>query len=670
MKSILTLAFLFLTLPANAQVEIFTPEDVFDLEWVSDPQIAPDGRSIAYLRNSFDKMLDRSRSEIWLSNRDGSVNRRLEFEGPSSQAQWSAKGDRLMFTSSESGSKQIYLAWPDEDRTQKISSLSSSPSSMRWSPDGKWIAFRMFVESKPGSNIKMPKKPEGAEWADPPRMIRDLKFQSDGSGFNKQGASHVFVISSDGGAEQQVTHGDQGFSGSLEWSNDGKSIFASANHREDRELNSNDSDIYRITVFGKAVNKITSRNGPDLSPVLSPDGRKLAILGYVDKLMGFQASQISVLDLESEKIISTTRFEDSASQIKWGSDSNSIYYAFDKDGNGKIGHLDNGESQLLAENRGGTTMGRPYGSGSFSVANDGTIAYTYGTSDRPAELAVLNPGSSDAQILTSLNDDLFAFTKLGTVEELWYKSSHDQIDIQSWIAYPPNFDASKKYPLLLEIHGGPFANYGDRFSSEVQMYASAGYVVLYVNPRGSTSYGADFANLIHHNYPNEDYDDLMSGVDAVIAKGFIDSDQLYVTGGSGGGVLSSWIVGKTDRFRAAVVAKPVINWFSFVLTADNPQTYYKYWFPAAPWEDPEHYYKRSPISLVGNVKTPTMLLTGEEDRRTPMSETEQYYSALKIRQVPTALVRIPGVGHGIAGRPSQMIAKVLHVLAWFEEHQD
>jgi dipeptidyl aminopeptidase/acylaminoacyl peptidase len=203
----------------------------------------------------------------------------------------------------------------------------------------------------------------------------------------------------------------------------------------------------------------------------------------------------------------------------------------------------------------------------------------------------------------------------------------------------------------------------------VQLYAAAGYVVLYTNPRGSTSYGEEFANLIHHRYPGDDYADLMSGVDAVIERGFIDPGNLFVTGGSGGGVLTSWIVGKTDRFRAAVVAKPVINWTSFVLTADHYNMFYKYWFPGFPWDYPEHYLERSPLSLVGNVTTPTMLLTGEADLRTPMSESEQYYQALKLRRVETALVRIPGASHGIASRPSNLIAKVTYILEWFHRHR-
>jgi dipeptidyl aminopeptidase/acylaminoacyl peptidase len=232
----------------------------------------------------------------------------------------------------------------------------------------------------------------------------------------------------------------------------------------------------------------------------------------------------------------------------------------------------------------------------------------------------------------------------------------------------PQFDAGKQYPLLLEIHGGPYENYGPRFAPETQLYASAGYVVLYVNPRGSTSYGQAFADRIQHNYPSQDYDDLMSAVDAVLAKGYVDPQRLYVTGGSGGGVLTAWIVGHTDRFRAAVVAKPVINWTSFALTADAYPFFTQYWFPAPPWEAQEHYWKRSPLAYVGQVKTPTMLITGEEDYRTPISESEQYYQALKLRRIDTAMVRIPGASHGINARPSHMLAQVLNTLGWFERY--
>jgi len=326
-----------------------------------------------------------------------------------------------------------------------------------------------------------------------------------------------------------------------------------------------------------------------------------------------------------------------------------------------------GKVRTITDGLGGLSLGRPYSEASFTVSENNRMAYTLGNTHQPSDLAVWNNGENKR--LTAINDDLFSFRELGQIEELRWKSSFDQREIQGWLVKPPGFDPSKKYPLILEIHGGPFTSYGPLFSAEIQLYAAAGYAVLYTNPRGSTSYGEEFGNLIHHDYPNHDYEDLMSGVDAAISKGFIDKENLFVTGGSGGGVLTAWIVGKTDRFRAAVVAKPVINWYSFVLYADNPGFFYKYWFPNKPWEDPSSYLKRSPLSYVGNVKTPTMLLTGEEDYRTPISESEQFYAALKLENVETAMVRIPGASHGIANKPSNLVAKIASVLTWFEKYR-
>jgi acylaminoacyl-peptidase len=317
---------------------------------------------------------------------------------------------------------------------------------------------------------------------------------------------------------------------------------------------------------------------------------------------------------------------------------------------------------------GGLSLGRPYNAASYSIAENGNYAFTSGKNAMLSDLGVGNKGND--RVLTDVNSDLLSFKKLGKVEEIWWKSSVDQRDIQGWIVTPPDFDPNKKYPLILEIHGGPFASYGNVFSAEIQLMAAAGYVVLYTNPRGSTGYGEEFGNLIHHDYPNNDYHDLMSGVDVVLEKGYVDKNNLFVTGGSGGGVLTAWIVGKTDRFKAAVVAKPVINWTSFVLYADNPGFFSKYWFGKKPWEDPESYFKRSPLNYVANITTPTMLLTGEEDYRTPIAESEQFYSALKLEGVETAMVRIPGSGHGIANRPSNLIAKVAAILSWFEKYKD
>jgi dipeptidyl aminopeptidase/acylaminoacyl peptidase len=259
---------------------------------------------------------------------------------------------------------------------------------------------------------------------------------------------------------------------------------------------------------------------------------------------------------------------------------------------------------------------------------------------------------------------------MAEVQKLPVKSQFDQRPIDAWMVTPPDFDPAKKYPLILEIHGGPYAAYGPQFSTDDQLYAAHGYVVVYSNPRGSTSYGEDFANQIEKAYPGHDYDDLMSVVDAAIATGHVDPNDLFVTGGSGGGVLTAWIVGKTDRFRAAATQKPVIDWASWGLTADIASFSSPYWFAKRPWEDPMGYWQRSPLSLVGNVKTPTLVVVGSEDYRTPDSEAEQYYEALQLRGIPTALVKVPGASHEtLTDRPSQSAAKASAILAWFDRYR-
>jgi dipeptidyl aminopeptidase/acylaminoacyl peptidase len=327
-----------------------------------------------------------------------------------------------------------------------------------------------------------------------------------------------------------------------------------------------------------------------------------------------------------------------------------------------------GQLRKLAGNI-GSTQSAYGGGGGFCVAKNGVFAVTTTRPDLPGDLAVGTVADPHPKVITAVNQGLLSGRALGQLETIWYESAKDQRKIQGWILKPPDFDPSRKYPLILEIHGGPFADYGDRFDIEKQLMAAKGYVVFYANPRGSTSYGEKFGNLIHHAYPGDDFYDLNSGVDAVLAKGYIDRDQLFVTGGSGGGVLTCWVIGHTNRFRAAVTVYPVINWYSFVLTSDIGRFVSKYWFPGLPWDNVQHYEQRSLLSVVKNVKTPTMVLIGEADYRCPISESEQYYQALKLLGVPSVLVRVPDEPHGITARPSHHISKILHILGWFEKHR-
>ncbi|MBP6693258.1 MAG: S9 family peptidase, partial [Xanthomonadales bacterium] len=429
-----------------------------------------------------------------------------------------------------------------------------------------------------------------------------------------------------------------------------------------------ETELYRIDIETGATIRLTQRSGPDRAPAVSPDGRHVAYVGFDDRKLGYQNSQLSVLDVASgtSRVLSAA-LDRSAEAPEWDGNE-AIVFEYEDRGSTTVARVaaSGGAIRVLATDLGGTAMGRPYAGGAKSVRG-GQVAYTATATDRPAELAVVDR-KGKRRLLTDLNDNVLGHRTLGRVEELQWKSSADGRAIQGWLVYPPGHQPGRKYPLLLEIHGGPFAAYGPHFAPEIQLYAARGWLVLYTNPRGSTSYGEEFANQIHHNYPSQDYDDLMSGVDAVIAKTGVDTTNLYVTGGSGGGVLTAWIVGHTDRFRAAVVAKPVINWYSFVLTSDFYPFFTDYWFAGLPWEKPEEYLRRSPISYVGKVTTPTMLITGENDYRTPISEAEQYYQALKLRRIDTALVRIPGASHSINARPSQLLAQVLNTAAWFEKH--
>ncbi len=654
--------------PANS----FRYMDVFGLEHASDPRISPDGSRIVYARNSMDIMTDRGRSELWIVGWDGSEHRRLgDGVGSESSPRWSPDGKRLAYVSRVGGKAQVFLRWMDTGQTARLTQLLRPPRGLSWSPDGRWIAFSMLVPEDPPQLVKPPKKPKGAQWADPPTVVDMLKHEADGVGDLEPGYYHLFVLPAEGGSARQVTSGPYHHRDRPVWTPDGKQLIFSANRNEDWEHEFRNSEIYALTLEDGSARALTDRNGPDAEPAISPDGTRIAYLGYDDRVQTYQVTRLHVMNVDgSGKRVITSKLDRSVRGPAWDQDGRGIYFRYDDRGNTKLGYTTlDGEVRVLGEDLGGTSLGRPYGGGSFSVSGNGRFVYTHTRPEHPADLATGRRDEPGARLITGLNDDLLAHRRLAEVEEIWWDSGYDSRKIQGWIVTPPGFDAARKYPLILEIHGGPISNYGDRFSAEIQLYAAAGYVVLYANPRGSTSYGEEFGNLLHHDYPGQDYDDLMSGVDAVMARGFVDEANLFVTGGSAGGIMTAWIVGKTSRFRAAVAAKPVINWYSKVLVADNYYGYHRYRYPGSPWENPEVYMKFSPISLVGNVSTPTLLMTGDADLRTPLSEAKQFYHALKLRKVDTVLVRIPGASHNMVARPSQLITKVAHVLAWFEKYR-
>lgn len=647
------------------------PLDVFEFEYAQDPQVSPDGSEVLYVRQFSDIMSDRNYTNLWLVGVDGSDHRPLTTgDFGDGSPRWSPDGSRVAFLSDRDGTPQIWVRFMDSGQMSRVTNLQHAPAGISWSPDGAELAFTSLVPRPATQVADLPSAPEGATWAAPATTIDELVYRFNGPGYLTPGYVHLMVVPAEGGTPRQISSGDYQHGGVFRsspavWTPEGSHLVMSANRRPDWESEPLDTEVWEFAVADGAVRALTDRRGPDMSPAISPDGSRIAYLGFDDRYQGYQVTRLYVMnrDGSGSRLISGD-FDRSVSNPRWASDGRGVYVQYDDQGNTKIGlySLD-GDMQVVASNVGGT--GSAYSGGSYSLGPGGVFAYTYSRPDLPVDIAVGSRRDAEPRLVTSVNADVLAARDLGTVEEIWYASSHDGRQIQGWIVKPPGFDASRTYPLILEIHGGPFANYGDRFDFEKQMMAARGYVVLYTNPRGSTSYGGEFGNLIHHAYPGDDFYDLDSGVDAVVALGYVDPSQVYVTGGSGGGVLTSWMVGKTDRFRAAVTIYPVINWTSFVLTADIGNWTAKYWFPGLPWDHAEHYESRSLLSVVKNVKTPTMVLTGEEDYRTPMSESEQYYQALKLLGVESTLVRVPGEPHGIRRRPSHWMTKIENVLGWF-----
>jgi acylaminoacyl-peptidase len=670
-------AILFFALPSALQAQEtshrLTVMDEFQIQLPTDPQISPDGKKIVYVRRFADPMTDRRYANLWIINTDGTEHRPLTTGNHNDVSpRWSPDGTRIAFLSDADGKQQIYVRWMDTGQTARITNLEEAPEAINWSPDGKMLSFSSLILGKGPHLADLPAPPAGAKWAEPPTAYDRLVYRFNGAGYLKPGFRQIFVVSAEGGAPRQISNGNFPNGGNefgpnrAVWTPDGKFLLVSANRHPESDHESLDTEVYEFSVADGALRALTNRKGPDNSPAVSPNGKWIAYTGFDDRYQGHQTTKLYLMNRDGAAPHSISdKLDRDIESPEWAPDNSGVYFLYDDQGDTKIGFLSTeGVLKKIADHVASTTGAG--GGGSFSVSRIGLLAFTYGRTDIPGDIAISNMGAM--KVLTSLNQELLDQKKPGRVEEISYESSKDNRKIQGWIMQPPDFDPAKKYPLILQIHGGPFADYGDRFDFEKQVWASMGYVVLYTNPRGSTSYGEDFANLIHHAYPGDDFYDLNSGVDAVIAKGYIDTNNLFVTGGSGGGVLTCWTIEHTDRFRAAASLYPVINWYSFALTSDIPFIT-KYWFPGNPWDYTEQYMQRSLTNLLGKVKTPTLLMTGEADFRTPISEAEQFYAGLKLLNIDAVLVRFPEEPHGISRRPSHHIAKMVYVAGWFEQHK-
>ncbi len=648
--------------PAPAEGRL-TLDKFLDWEWASSPSLSPDGKQIVFTRSWVDKIEDKRSSALWIMNADGSRPRHLT-EG--SSPRWSPNGERIAFLrQGKPKGSQIHVMWVDTREVTQITRVDESPSSIRWSPDGRRIAFRMIVPEKNTLiDIKLPARPKGAKWAEEPKVITRLAYRNDRRGYRAQGYNHLFTVDANGGTPRQVTSGDYDH-GAGEWTPDGTKLVFSGLREEDADWQVGESEVYDVTIESGEIRQLTTRRGPDSGPKVSPDGRLIAYTGYDWVGDTYHMSKLYVMSADGgEPRELTPDLDRQPRSVMWAKDSSALFFTSQTGGAQHLFRVDlSGTIEQLSE-----------GPGSFSASSvgaDGTVVGTLSSAYEPGDVAsyARRDGSAPAfDKLTDVNADILQGVELGRVEEIRYTSS-DGLEIQGWVIKPPDFDPTRQYPLILQIHGGPHGMYGVSFNFERQNQAAEGYVVLYTNPRGSVGYGQAFGNAIKNAYPGQDYDDLMAGVDEVISRGYIDEDNLFVYGGSGGGVLTCWIVGMTDRFKAAVSMFPVTNWISFVGTTDGPYWYSN--FKQLPWENIEEHWRRSPLRLVGNVTTPTLLITGELDLRTPMAQTEEYYQALKLLKVDSAMVRIPDEYHGAAGRHmSNVLRRILYVRGWFQKYQD
>jgi len=643
--------------PAQPQISKISLEQYFDLEDVQDPQLSPDGKQIIYTRRWVDKLNDRWESSLWIMNADGSRSRHL-VDG--SNAVWSPDGSRIAYLAKgEPSGTQIWVRFMDgEAAPTQITRLTETPADVEWSPDGKSLAFRMLVVQRDEMRIPMPAAPKGAKWVEPPRVVTRLKYRQDRQGYVDDGYRQIFVVPADGGTARQITTGTWD-AGEPEWSRDGKSIVFSSLRTEGAEYAWRESEIYAVDVGTRQVRQLTNHKGPDNGPRVSPTGKYIAFTGYDSTDATWQDSHLYVMDADgSNRRILTETFDRSPQGILWAPDESGIYINVESDG---------WRNLYFVPLAGG---GRPITKGSqlltvTSVNKSGEMVGVSSTSLKPNDVVALSVKTPAIRALTAVNEDILAGKTLGQVEEFWYPTA-DGMKIQGWIIKPPGFDAKKKYPLMLSIHGGPHSMYNGAFNFAWQEHAANGYVVLYTNPRGSTGYGSAFGNAIKNAYPGKDFNDLMAGVDTVIGRGYVDARNLFVYGCSGGGVLTAWTVGHTDRFAAAVSQCPVIDWVSFVGTTDGQSWYNN--FKKYPWEDPSEHLARSPLMYVGSVKTPTMLMTGVNDLRTPISQTEEFYEALKVRKVPTAMIRFNDEWHGTSSRPSNYLRTQLYLRSWFEKY--
>jgi len=669
MRSLILVALLAVPIAARSQETasdtLLTVNHYLDWEQVSDPQVSPDGSQIIYTRRWVNKIEDRWDSGLWIVNADGSKNR---FLGKGSNARWSPDGTRIAyFADGEPKGTQVFVRWMDaEGANSQVTRVSENPANLTWSPDGRTLAFTMLVKSETPWKISMPSAPEGAKWTSAPRVVDRLHYRRDRTGYIEQGTNQIFLVPAEGGTPRQLTSGDfatseLGASLNYNWTPDGRTIVFDGLREADADYRYRESYLYTVDVKSGTIRPLVSKKGGWSNPVVSPDGRTVAFTGSEFGTYSYRADEVWVVGIDGSAMRALTTYDRDPGTVRWSPDGSGVFFTLGDQGTSNV-HF----AGLRGGNRKVTEGVHMLSLTSISRDLNG-VGIRTDPDESPDVVRYSLRKTQPITKLTNVNADVLDGIRLGKVEEVWYTSTGGT-RVQGWLIKPPGFDPSKKYPLIMEIHGGPHAMYNVAFSYQLQNFAANGYVVLYTNPRGSTGYGSKFGNAIERAYPSVDYDDLMAGIDTVVAKGYVDTQRMYVGGCSGGGVLSSWVIGHTTRFAAAAVRCPVINWLSMAGQTDVPLFTYGF-FDAPFWEKPEQWIKQSSLAYVGNVKTPTLLMTGELDLRTPMPQTEEYYAALKYLKVPVVMLRFNGEYHGTSSKPSNFLRTQLYMMSWYQKHR-
>ena len=687
--------------PTLGQKRNITEKDLFNFVWIGDPQVSPDGTRIAFIRVTVNDRKDGYNTAIWMVETASGISRQLTRGTRDANPRWSPDGQYLMFVRSaeregRTDPPQLFMMGMAGGEPFQFTTLPRGVGNPQWSPDGKSILFyngatqaeiakAQRAAASPSPSPGASPKPEDRE--SDVRVITRAIYRSNGAGYvDNKHPTHLWVVAAPRTGDEKVTPKQltQGRfdDGNATWSKDGAQIYFVSDQTEEPYYELPNTDIYSVPTNGGPVTKLTSFDMGAGALSVSPNGKKLAFYASASKpVQSYTEPDLWVLDIapNSQPKNLTRDFNfDVGSGVGgdntaprsgggnppiWSADGSRIFAVFAKEGKANLGSFDSTtgrETDITSGNQAVVTV--------RSVPGATKFALLISTPTRIGDLYWLDETSGTPKQLTNINDELFSKLNLTEPEEVWY-TSFDGKKVQTWVQKPPDFDPNKKYPLILNIHGGPHSAYGFIFDHEFQWMAAKGYIVLYPNPRGSTSYGQEFGNIIQYRYPGDDYKDLMAGVDELLKRGYVDEKRLGVTGGSGGGLLTNWTIGQTTRFAAAVSQRDIADWADWWYTADFT-LFQPNWFKGPPFEDPEDYRVRSPITYINKVQTPLMLILGETDYRTPTgSGGEQMFRALKYRKIPTVMVRFPNETHELSrsGQPWHRIERLQHIVGWFDK---